>query len=130
MKTKIYMGAFEYFPMLKKNLLYTAPADHNMWFDLWPGLKTFDQSHRPFQMTFGDDSLFDADFLDFFCGILDKYGVRVPWQVGDISMMCNFRWLHGRPGFVKKAGQERELAVMLGERFYRQGARAGCGYEL
>mmetsp|Transcript_81381 Transcript_81381/g.226663 ORF Transcript_81381/g.226663 Transcript_81381/m.226663 type:complete len:414 (-) Transcript_81381:104-1345(-) len=130
MRTKIYMGAFEYFPDMGKNLLYTTPADHNMWFDMWPGLKYFDQSHRPFQMTFGDDSLFSEEFLAFFCSTLDKYGIRVPWRVGDVSMMCNYRWVHGRPGFCKKPGEERELAVMLGERFYREGASSECSYEL
>lgn len=38
MKTRFYIDAFEYAPMLDKNVLYASPGDSNIWFDSWPGI--------------------------------------------------------------------------------------------
>lgn len=99
MRTKIYMSAFEYCQELGRNLLYASLADHNTWFDNWPGLSDFDPAHRPFQMTFGDDTVFSPEEMRQLIDVYDECGIRVPWNVGDISIVCNFRWLHGRPEF-------------------------------
>lgn len=39
MKTRFYVDAFEYAPMLDRNLIYASIADHHAWFDTWPGIQ-------------------------------------------------------------------------------------------
>jgi hypothetical protein len=40
--------------------------------------------------------------------------------VGDIAVVCNFRFAHGRPGIHLEKGEERELGVLIGEAYERQ----------
>jgi hypothetical protein len=82
MKTKCYISGFEYHPASKRNLLYSAIADHSAWFDQWPTvmekpyMKTFEgatEEERPLAITFGDNSemtregeLFNKDFRNLY----------------------------------------------------------------
>ena len=38
MKTRYYVDAYEYAPMIDKNVLYASIADHDSWFDFWPAI--------------------------------------------------------------------------------------------
>ena len=40
LKTRYTVSAFEYFPQLDKNLLYSSMADDGAWFDTWPSGST------------------------------------------------------------------------------------------
>lgn len=47
------------------------------------------------------------------------------WQAGDISLVCNYRWAHGRPAVDLMPGEHRELGVMLGAPIKRVGQKPG-----
>merc|ERR1719334_1476923 len=42
---------------------------------------------------------------------------------GDIAAICNYRFAHGRPNFSLREGERRELGVILGQMYRRQGQR-------
>lgn len=134
MKTKFYVSAFEYFPKLDRNLLYSSVADHAMWFDTWPGvmdlpmIRSFESAsprERPLDMTFGDDTPFSLEDLALYVDAYDRGGFAIPWLAGDVLVFCNFRYAHGRPSFDLGPGQERDLGVVLGGMFTRVGQLPG-----
>jgi hypothetical protein len=122
LKTRHYASAFEYFPALDRNLLFCSVADHGVWFDAWPMVMHLPYEERPLTLTFGDDSEFSRDELALFIDIYDRFGIPIDWRVGDIALICNYRFAHGRPAIHLDAGEERELGVLLGEQFDRIGA--------
>lgn len=122
LKTRHYASAFEHFPALDRNLLFCSVADHGVWFDAWPMVMHLPYEERPLTLTFGDDSEFSRDELALFIDIYDRFGIPIAWRVGDIALICNYRFAHGRPAIHLAAGEERELGVMLGEQFDRVGA--------
>jgi len=130
-KTKYYVSAFEYFPEMDRNLLYSSLADDSIWFDTWPGvaqlptMPTYDNAspnERPLKLLFGDDSEMTREELQLFLDVYDRFGMPITWdQVGDIAVMCNWRWAHGRPSFQLDEDEEREIGVVLGPMFKRGG---------
>lgn len=120
-KTKYYVSAFEYFPEMDRNILYSSVADDFMWFDSWPGIDTTPIDDRPLRLTFGDDSDMTQEEKQLFVDVYDKYGFPIRWNPGDVSVMCNYRWAHGRPGFTVQPGEKRELGVFIGDTFDRVG---------
>jgi len=126
LKTRFYIDVYEYLPLLDKNLLFASVADHWMWFDTWPGVGLLSPEDRPLCITYGDDTHFSYDELQQFVDIYDKYGVAIPWNKGDIGVICNYRWAHGRPIYdLQDASEQRELGVILGQVFERQGQKEG-----
>ncbi|MEO0423791.1 MAG: TauD/TfdA family dioxygenase [Pseudomonadota bacterium] len=125
LKTRYYASAFEYFPQLDRNLLFCSVADHGVWFDSWPMVMHLPYEERPLTLTFGDDTPFTRDELKRFIDIYDRFGIPIDWRVGDIAVVCNYRFAHGRPAIHLEAGEERELGVMLGEQFDRLGIVPG-----
>lgn len=125
MKTKFYCDVYEWCPQLDKNLLFASVADHWMWFDTWPGVKLLPNDERPLKITYGDDSEMTAEELEQFVDIYDKFGIPINWKVGDIAVMCNYRWAHGRPIYHLEEGESRELGVVLGGVFDRIGQKEG-----
>jgi len=121
LRTRYYVSAFEYFPQLDRNLLFSSVADHSMWFDTWPLVEQLPPAQRPLWMTFGDDSDFTQDELREFVDVYDRYGTPIDWRVGDVGIICNYRFAHGRPSIHLGADEERELGVLLGEPFERVG---------
>jgi len=47
------------------------------------------------------------------------------WKKGDLAIICNYRTAHGRPKYDLKSDEKRELGVILGETFSRQGGIEG-----
>mmetsp|Transcript_45517 Transcript_45517/g.75622 ORF Transcript_45517/g.75622 Transcript_45517/m.75622 type:complete len:422 (+) Transcript_45517:122-1387(+) len=125
MKTKYYTDVYEYFPQLDVNLLYASVADHYVWFDTWPGVNLSSNEDRPIKITFGDDTDLTYDEVKQFVDIYDKYGIGLNWKVGDVAVMCNWRWAHGRPRYEVKEHESRELGVVLGPVFERRGQKGG-----
>jgi len=132
MKTKCYISGFEYYPKGDQNVLYSAIADHACWFDTWPEvawkpyMKTYEganEDERPLAITFGDDTEMTREELQTFVDVYDDFGIPIAWQKGDISAICNYRFAHGRPNYTLKEGEERELGVILGQMYQRQGQR-------
>jgi len=121
LKTKYYVSAFEYFPDMDKNVLYSSVADDFMWFDSWPGIDCTPIDDRPLRLTFGDDTDMTLEEKKQFVDVYDKYGLPIQWKTGDVAAMCNYRWAHGRPGFTLLPGEKRQLGVLLGETFDRIG---------
>jgi hypothetical protein len=54
-----------------------------------------------------------------FVDIYDRFGVPIDWNVGDVAIICNYRWAHGRPGIHLGSDEDRTLGVLLGETFDR-----------
>lgn len=119
--TRYYIDAFEFFPHLNRNLLYASHADHGMWFDAWPLVMHLPYEERPLHLTWGNDTEFTHDELQEFVTLYDRYGISIPWKEGEIAILCNIRWAHGRPGMTLEDGEKREIGVVLGEKYQRQG---------
>jgi len=121
LKTRYYVSAFEYFPQLDRNVLYSSIADDGMWFDTWPKVMHLPYDQRPLKLTFGDLSEMTFEEKRLFVDIYDRFGVPIDWNVGDVAIVCNYRFAHGRPGIHLDDGENRELGVMIGESFKRLG---------
>ena len=123
MKTRYDNPAFEYFPQLDRNMLYASLADHGLWFDTWPLVQHLPYGERPLHMTFGDGTEFTRDELEQFIKVYDDFGTPIDWRVGDVAVICNYRFAHGRPEIKLEDGESRRLGVLLGEQFDRIGQR-------
>jgi len=130
LKTKFSVSAFEFFPPLDRNLLYSSVADDSLWFDAWPGVMdlptmgsfaTATQDERPLKITYGDGTDFTREELQLYVDVYDAYGVPLWWRTGDVAVVCNHRWAHGRPSYELAEGEERTLGVVLGEMYPRLG---------
>ena len=124
LKTRYYCDAFEYDPVTDRNLFYCSIADHGMWFDGWPLVMHLPHDERPLHMTFGDDSEFTRDELQQMVSLYDRFGLKVDWRAGDVAVFDNFRFAHGRPAISLRAGEARQLGVVLGPTFDRVGQSA------
>ena len=122
LRTRYEASAFEYFGCLDRNVLYSSVADHGMWFDTWPLVQHLPYEDRPLDLTFGDGSAFSRDELQQFVDVYDAFGTPIDWNVGDVAVICNYRFAHGRPGVHLADGERRELGVVLGAQFDRVGA--------
>jgi len=123
--TRFYVSAFEYFPQMDRNLLYSSIADHSMWFDSWPFVMQLPQDQRPLDLTFADHTPLTQEELVQFSDLYDNYGMPIEWEVGDVAVICNMRWLHGRPSIHLQEGEKRELGVVLGSTYERIGPVEG-----
>ena len=121
LKTRYYISAFEYFPPLDRNLLYSSVADDGMWFDTWPKVMHLPYEERPLKLTFGDLSEMTREEKQLFVDVYDRFGIPIRWNVGDIAIVCNYRFAHGRPGIHLDGDEERELGVLIGETYERVG---------
>ncbi len=121
LRTRYYVSAYEYFPPLDRNLLYSSIADDGMWFDTWPKVMHLPYEQRPLRLTFGDNSEMTRAEKQLFVDVYDRFGIPIAWNTGDIAIVCNYRFAHGRPGIHLAEGEQRELGVLLGETFSRVG---------
>lgn len=134
LRTKCYISGFEYFPHLDRNVLYSSIADHGNWFDTWPGVaelpdiesfETATPDHKPLKITFGDDTPMTRAEIELFAEVYDQNGFPLDWRGGDIAIVCNYRFAHGRPEFKLEEGEERTLGVVLGGMYNRVGQVEG-----
>lgn len=121
LKTRYYISAFEYYEPLDRNLLYSSIADDGMWFDGWPKVMHLPFEERPLALTFGDGTHLTREEKQLFVDVYDRFGQPVDWDVGDILIVCNFRFAHGRPGIELAPGEQRELGVLIGDAYQRVG---------
>ncbi len=119
LKTRYYISAFEYFEPLDRNLLYSSVADDGMWFDTWPKVMHLPFDQRPLKLTFGDGTEMTRDEKQQFVDVYDNFGIPIDWQQGDVALICNYRFAHGRPRIFLENGEERELGVLIGESYDR-----------
>ncbi|MFQ5608644.1 MAG: hypothetical protein ACE5F8_00045 [Woeseiaceae bacterium] len=119
--TRYYVSAFEYFPAMDRNLLFSSVADDGMWFDAWPNVMHLPCDERPLKLTFGDGSPLSRAEKQLFVDTYDRFGSPIEWSVGDVVIICNYRSAHGRPSICLDAREERELGVIIGEAFERVG---------
>ena len=125
LKTRYYISAFEYFPQLDRNVLYSSIADDGMWFDAWPNVMHLPYDERPLKLTFGDGSELSREEKQTFVDVYDRFGIPIEWSVGDIAIVCNYRFAHGRPSIHLDEGEARELGVLIGEAYERVGDLPG-----
>jgi hypothetical protein len=121
LKTRYYVSAFEYFPALDRNLLFSSIADDGMWFDGWPRVMHLPYDERPLKLTFGDGTEMTRAEKALFVDVYDRYGQPIPWSVGDVAVVCNYRFAHGRPGIHLRGDEQRQLGVVIGNTFERVG---------
>ncbi|MEM0946493.1 MAG: TauD/TfdA family dioxygenase [Pseudomonadota bacterium] len=117
--TRYYISAFEYFPQLDRNLLFSSIADDSVWFDAWPKVMQLPHDERPLKLTLGNDEEITPEEVRLFIDVYDRFGTPINWSVGDIALVCNYRFAHGRPAVHLDPGEGRELGVMIGESFER-----------
>ena len=122
LKTRYYISAFEYFGRLDRNVLYSSVADDAMWFDTWPLVQHLPYEQRPLKLTFGDGTEMTDAEKRLFVDIYDRFGMPIKWQQGDVAVICNYRFAHGRPGIALQEGEQRELGVIVGESYDRIGS--------
>jgi len=125
LRTRYYVSAFEYFPLLDRNVLYSSIADDGMWFDGWPKVMHLPYEQRPLKLTFGDGTELSREEKRLFVDVYDRFGIPIRWQVGDVALVCNFRFAHGRPGIRLEPGETRELGVLIGAAYERVGDLPG-----
>ncbi|MDH3748942.1 MAG: TauD/TfdA family dioxygenase [Gammaproteobacteria bacterium] len=121
LKTRYYVSALEYYPQLDRNVLYSSVADDGMWFDTWPKVMHLPYDQRPLKLTFGDLTEMTLEEKRLFVDIYDRFGIPINWRAGDVAIVCNYRFAHGRPSIHLDHGEDRELGVLLGESFNRVG---------
>ena len=117
MLTKYYKSAFEYVPSLDRNIMVTSIADDGEWFDNWPGIMDVPQEERPLEMFFGDDEPFTLEEKQAWTDAYDRFGIPLTWQEGDVAVLDNMKYAHGRPGINLLPGEQRELGVVLGKHY-------------
>ena len=89
------------------------------------GVQHIPYDQRPLKLTFGDLTEMTREEKQLFVDVYDRFGVPINWNVGDVAVVCNWRWAHGRPGIHLDAGEERELGVVIGAPFERIGDITG-----
>jgi hypothetical protein len=102
--------------------LFASVADDGVWFDSWPNVMQLPPEERPLRLTFGDGSEMTLAEKQLFVDVYDRFGIPIQWEVGDIGVICNYRFAHGRPGIDIQPGESRELGVVIGGGFQRLGA--------
>jgi hypothetical protein len=94
-------------------------ADAYAYTNLTPQHLPYDE--RRLDLTCGNGSPLSVDELQQFVDAYDRFGMPIDWNVGDVAVMCNYQFAHGRPGIDLSDGEQRELGVVLGARFDRVG---------
>ncbi|MBV6656827.1 MAG: TauD/TfdA family dioxygenase [Devosiaceae bacterium] len=117
--TRYTTSAFEYFPGLDRNLLFSSIADDSVWFDAWPKVMHLPHELRPLKLTFGNGEEITPAEVRQFIDVYDEFGMPIEWSQGDVAIVCNYRFAHGRPAIHLEPGEKRELGVMIGAAFER-----------
>jgi len=125
MVTKYYVDTFEYDPYTDRNTMYASVADDYAWFDTWPGLKDLPHWERPLKLNFGDGEVMTRSEKQFWDDCYSNNGIPIAWKKGDLAIICNYRTAHGRPHYSLDDAEKRDLAVILGETYVRQGEVEG-----
>lgn len=125
MVTKYYASCFEYNPYSDRNEVFASIADDYVWFQSWPGIAEMPHWERPLKLNFGDDEVMTKQEKQEFVDVFDNHGIPLLWEQGDVGILCNWRYAHGRQGYTVGAGENRQLGVILGEEFTRVGPLAG-----
>ncbi|MEM6381234.1 MAG: TauD/TfdA family dioxygenase [Pseudomonadota bacterium] len=123
--TRYTTSAFEYFPGLDRNLLFSSIADDSVWFDAWPNVMHLPHEERPLKLTFGNGDEITREQVRQFIDVYDDFGMPIEWSQGDVAIVCNYRFAHGRPAIHLGPHERRELGVMIGAAFERVEALAG-----
>ena len=71
------------------------------------------------KVTVGDITEMTREEKKLCIDIYDNHGITIHWKGGDVELICNQRFAHGRNSINLKAGEERELGVLIGESFDR-----------
>ena len=80
-------------------------------------------AERPLKMTYGDDSDFTREELKEYIEAYDAAGLPIKWEPGDVLVICNLRWAHGRPSYQLGPNEQRTLGVVLGPPMDKVGQR-------
>ena len=72
----------------------------------------------------GNDTPFTLEEKQIWTNAYDMFGIPLAWQGGgEVAVLDNMLYAHGRPGIHLKAGEQRELGVMLGRLYQLQETR-------
>jgi len=95
-----------------EEVLFATPADSEEWFRTWPGFENLTPEDSPMRMSYGGGApILDEERRLWWEAVrAETYDVK--WETGDVLVVCNFRWSHGRktPRF-GSAGRSLLLAL-------------------
>jgi hypothetical protein len=113
--------AFVASPVEERNgerYLFATLADSEEWFRSWPSLGSWKKEELPLRMTYGSGGDISSDDRDAWWRAVHARSLRIDWKRGDLLVLCNLRWAHGRP--VALSGSVgRQLAVTFGTKMRR-----------
>jgi len=112
-------NAFNYYEKADANLLFFGPSNHAQMFDSYGlEMQEIPDHLRPFTLTFGDGEKFTNEELDVLHKSFDGACYNYYYEEGEMVIIDNLLWQHGRLPFAAPPGRKRNLAVILGDKTY------------
>lgn len=108
--------AFARHPSTGEEFMFHAIlSGHTSWYDEWPPWSELEASARPWHSRWGDGTEFSEVELS---ALRNAYAAAsaataFDWQAGDLLILDNIRFVHGRTAFDGDE-QSREIGVMMG----------------
>ena len=88
---------------------------HGMFFDLDDRFNDLPYDERPFHATWGDGTEVSSEERQTIETFYKKTNIEIDWEVGDILVLDNLWYGHGRDAFEGY----REVSVMIGDSINR-----------
>ena len=108
--------------------LFATLADSEEWFRSWPLLGEWKDSELPLHMTYGDGAPIKSEEREKWWRAVHANCMRVDWKKGDLLVLCNLRWAHGRPEAISSS-LGRKINVTFGSRL-RRSAHSGIDNDI
>lgn len=83
---------------------------HTSYFQFIPGLKKYPMKERPFYTTWGNGEELSTEDFNEFVAVDTKYQLAVNYEEGDIFLIDNIKFKHGRTPYQGK----RKVGVLMG----------------
>lgn len=121
LRTSYTVDAYEYHEELSKPLFFAGLASHAAFFDQWSPYNVLADEERPLNMTLGDGQPFTNAQIATIYAAHNANSLALDWRRADLAMLDNLRWVHARPAYQLRDGEERVMGVTMGMMKPRQG---------
>lgn len=115
--------AYEWDDISKENLSFLSTGNHGYWFRNWHPFCDLPNKARPHHLTFGNGEELTEEDLKIITDITIDHSLEHHWQAGDLVVLDNLRFTHGRKPFKLEAGEKREIYVAMRHPTKRQGIK-------
>jgi len=116
--------AYMYYEKTDSNLLFFGPSNHASMFDSYSvDFQKLDDDLRAFTLKFGDDSEFTNDEVLELHKFFDEDSYQCFYEEGEMMIIDNMMWQHGRLPFAVAPGKTRNIAVTLGDKYFPDKSR-------